>query len=494
MKQRIIAYTLPLLFIGSVSQAAPIELFEQDYKTITQTVLDNSGLSIFKGRDLIIEGITRSDNVADFEAKSTVVFNDKEQLKIEEVGEVVFTNYAENKGVATVISKSDYAVHSEIDGEDTILMKAKGITTQSQIDRENLHFKFSSQFPTLEMVNPDTEKPGIIHIEGLIGEGKYGFKDNFEKIDTLKGTYKTDKIIVEVDDGSSAVKIDVANALIDTELNYAENLQKSIFELNDIEVLSRYSNETSATKVNLGNFSYHTGADIREDAPAIFAELRVKDLKIVPKESELVTEFGDFSFDMIVTPLVADLFEKLSAAGINDFSNLDASYQDAYALLKEFLTDNSAIEFQLDGKLGDHHAKKFLSITPKAALIDKLASIDINDDAAMDQVFAGLTFFEFVEKYITAIDLDITSSKAYILEFGSNVLLASGEEATMPAARKSMQEFYQQMQLLAVMFSADAPLVEFTTEGLRVHIQYKDQVWIVNGKEMDLEAIASLFN
>ena len=232
MKQRIIAYTLPLLFIGSVSQAAPIELFEQDYKTITQTVLDNSGLSIFKGRDLIIEGITRSDNVADFEAKSTVVFNDKELLKIEEVGEVVFTNYAENKGVATVISKSDYAVHSEIDGEDTILMKAKGITTQSQIDRENLHFKFSSQFPTLEMVNPDTEKPGIIHIEGLIGEGKYGFKDNFEKIDTLKGTYKTDKIIVEVDDGSSTVKIDVANALIDTELNYAENLQKSIFELN----------------------------------------------------------------------------------------------------------------------------------------------------------------------------------------------------------------------------------------------------------------------
>ena len=57
-----------------------------------------------------------------------------------------------------------------------------------------------------------------------------------------------------------------------------------------------------------------------------------------------------------------------------------------------------------------------------------------------------------------------------------------------------MQEFYQQMQLLAVMFSADAPLVEFTTDGLRVHIQYKDQVWIVNGKEMDLEAIASLFN
>src|SRR5699024_12193037 len=115
---------------------------------------------------------TRSDNVADFEAKSTVVFNDKEQLKIEEVGEVVFTNYAENKGVATVISKSDYAVHSEIKGEDTILMKAKGITTQSQIDRENLHFKFSSQFPTLEMVNHDMEKPSNIKDRKLDGYAK----------------------------------------------------------------------------------------------------------------------------------------------------------------------------------------------------------------------------------------------------------------------------------------------------------------------------------
>lgn len=494
MKQRIIAYTLPLLLIGSVSYAAPIALFEEDYQTITETVLDNSGLSIFKDRDLTIEGITRSDNVADFEAKSTISFNDKERLEVQEIGEVVFTNYAENKGVATLISKSDYTVHSEIDGEDSILMTAKGVTTQSQIDRENLQFKFSTQFPALELVNPDAAKPGVIRIEGLVGDGQYGFKDNFEKIDTLKGLYKTDKIIVEVDDGSSAVKVDIANALLDTELNYAQNIQQSVLELNEIEVLSRYSNETAVTKINVGNFSYHAGANMRDDAPTIFAELGVKDLKIVPKERELVTEFGDFSFDIVLTPLAADLFEKLSAAGINDFSNLDASYQDAYALLKEFITDGSAIKFQLDGKLGDHQAKKFLSITPKPALIEKLAAIDISDDTAMDQAFAGLTFFEFVEQYISAIELDMTASKAYILEFGSNVLLAAGEEETMAAAKKSMQEFYQQMQLMAMMFSAEAPLVDFTADGLRVHIQYQDQTWIVNGKEMDLEALANLLN
>lgn len=493
MKKRILAVTFPLI-LGGVSYASSIELFEKDYTTITETVLDASGLAIFKDRELIIEGVTRTDNMADFEANSQINFNEKENLQIKEIGEVVFTNYADNKGVATIISNSDYVLHSQVEGADSILMTAKGVATQSQIDRENQHFKFSSQFPVLEITNPDTTKPGRIRIEGLVGEGNYGFKDNFEKIDALKGTYKTGNILVEVNDQNSDVKINIHDLLLDTALDYSTNIQKSIFELNEIEILSADSGDSAATKINLGKLAYHTGAEIRGNAPTIFADVAVNDIQIVPKNREVVTKFGDLSFDLLLTPLAADLFEKLAEAGINDFSNFDASYKDAFALFKDYVVDNTAMEFHIDGKIEGHEAKKFLSITPKAILIEKLASVDITDDAAIDQLFAGLSFFEFVNKYIAAIELDITSSKAYVIEFGSNLLLAAGEEETMDAARASMQEMYQQMQLMAMMLSAEAPLVEFVGDGLRVHIQYKDQAWIVNGKPLDLEALAGLLN
>lgn len=494
MKKSILALALPFLFLGNSSYASPIELFEQDYQAITETVLDASGLAIFKDRELNVKGTTRSDNVADFEANSKISFNEKENLHIKETGEVVFTNYADNKGVATVISKSDYTFYSNIEGSDSVLMAAKGVATQSQIDRENQNFKFSSQFPTLEIINPDTQKSGRVRIEGLVGEGDYGFKDNFEKIKTIKGTYKTGKILVEVDDQMSAAKVNINDLLLDTELNYGAKVQKSIFELNGIEVLSSDSGDAAATKINLEKIAYHTGAEIRNDAPMIFAEIAVKDIQIAPKNREVVAKFGDLSFDLFLTPLTNDLFDKLAEAGVQDFSNFDASYKEAFALFKEYIVDGTAMEFHIDGKLGDHQAKKFLSITPKPALIEKLAMVDLTDDAAMDQLFAGLTFFEFVNQYIESIELDISSPKAYIIEFGSNLLLAVGEEETMDDARRMMQETYQQMQLMAMMLSAEAPLVEFVGDGLRVHIQYQDGAWIVNGKPLDLEALAGLLN
>lgn len=494
MKKRILAFTLPLLLAGGVSYASPLELFEQDYTTINETVLDSSGAKFFKDRELSVKGVTRTDNVADFEVNSKINFNDKENLKIKEVGEVVFTNYAKNKGVATIISSSDYTLHSNVDGVDSILMEAKGVSVQSQIDRENQHFKSSGQFPVLEIINPDSTKPGRIKVDGLVGDVDYGFKDDFQKMDALKAVYKTGNILVEVSDQTSDVKIKVADSLFDVEMNHAEKIQKSIFELNGIEVLSADSGEAVGTKIDLDKVTYRTGFDVQNEASAIFAEIGVKGIQIAPKDREIVAQFGDFSFNTILTPLASDIFDKLADSGIQEIGGFDATYKEAFAMFKEYVVDGSAMEFHIDGKLGEHSAKNFLSITPKPEFIEKLVAVDITDDAALDELFAGLSFFEFVNQYIDKIDLDMTSSKAYIIELGSNFLLASGEEDNMPAARKTMQESYQQMQLMAMMLSAEAPLIEFVGDGLRVHIQYKDQAWIVNGKELDLEAIAGLLN
>lgn len=150
------------------------------------------------------------------------------------------------------------------------------------------------------------------------------------------------------------------------------------------------------------------------------------------------------------------------------------------------------MEVHLSGEHSGHNTKQLLSITPKMALIEKLSSVDMADTEAMDDLFAGLSFFEFIEQYMDEIKVDVSLQKNYIVEFGSNVLLASGEAENMDAARRQMKEFYQQFQLMAMLINAETSVVEFVEDGVRIQIQYKNNIWYVNGKEFDLELISAL--
>lgn len=150
------------------------------------------------------------------------------------------------------------------------------------------------------------------------------------------------------------------------------------------------------------------------------------------------------------------------------------------------------MEVHLSGEHSGHNTKQLLSITPKMALIEKLSSVDMADTEAMDELFAGLSFFEFIEQYMDEIKVDVSLQKNYIVEFGSNVLLASGEAENMDAARRQMKEFYQQFQLMALLINAETSVVEFVEDGVRIQIQYKNNIWYVNGKEFDLELISAL--
>lgn len=150
------------------------------------------------------------------------------------------------------------------------------------------------------------------------------------------------------------------------------------------------------------------------------------------------------------------------------------------------------MEVHLSGEHSGHNTKQLLSITPKMALIEKLSSVDMADTEAMDELFAGLSFFEFIEQYMDEIKVDVSLQKNYIVEFGSNVLLASGEAENMDAARRQMKEFYQQFQLMAMLINAETSVVEFVEDGVRIQIQYKNNIWYVNGKEFDLELISAL--
>lgn len=150
------------------------------------------------------------------------------------------------------------------------------------------------------------------------------------------------------------------------------------------------------------------------------------------------------------------------------------------------------MEVHLSGEHSGHNTKQLLSITPKMAFIEKLSGVDMADTEAMDELFAGLSFFEFIEQYMDEINVDVALQKNYIIEFGSNILLASGEAENMDVARRQMKEFYQQFQLMAMLINAETSVVEFVEDGVRVQIQYKDKIWYVNGKEFDLELISAL--
>ncbi|MHC5224695.1 YdgA family protein [Ignatzschineria sp. LJL83] len=494
MKKRILACALPLLLLGNSSYASSsLELFEQDYKTITETSLKSMGIGALNNADIQIKGAMRTDKVADFEVKSSIIFNDKENLQWTDTGEVVFTNYAENKGVATIILNSQYDLYSNIDGQDTILMSGREIKTQSQFDRENLQVKFSSQYPRLEMSNPNADKKGLIVAEGLVADGIYGFKDDFKEIERFKVIYKSDKVSIEVEDDTTNAIVNIGSTFADMEQNNAEKIQKTIFELKDIQVLSTNYQMANAEFL-LDKIAYQAAVEVRNDQVITYGNFDVNNIKIKPANNDVTAKFGDVSINVELAPLADDLFENLVVLQQLDLNSLGENYStEIWKILKGYFTDESSLTFDIDGKLDGHTAKKTLMITPKPALIEKLSEIDFSDTADMDAAFAGLSFFQFVEQYIEAIDLKVNISKPYFIELGSNVLLAGGEEASIESARKTMNDNYMQFQLMAVMLTAGAPLIEFVDDSIKVNVQYNDNAWMVNGQPFDLEAIANLF-
>lgn len=494
MKKRILACTLPLLLLVNGSYASSsLELFEKDYQSITETTLKSLGLNVLSDLDMTVKGEMRTDKVADFTANSSIVFNDKENLQWTDVGEVVFTNYAENKGVATIILNSQYNMHSNIEGEDVILLSAEGIQTQSQFDRENLQVKFATQYPKFMMSNPDKNKKGIIVVEGITADGSYGFKNDFKEIEKFKVAYKTDQVAIEVEDEETTAEINIGNVFADIEQNNAEKIQKTLIELNKLQVLSTNYDEANA-ELLLDKVIYQAGAEVRNEVVTTYARFDVNGIEVNPVNNNISTNFGDVAVNITIAPLADNIFENFAAIQELDFKSLGGDYSaEVWEILKNYFTDESSLTFDVEGKLSHHDAKKTLMITPKSALIEKLSEIDFTDTAAMDAAFAGLSFFQFVEQYIEEIDLKVNVSKPYFIEFGSNVLLVSGDEVSVEAARKTMNDNYMQFQLMAVMLTAGAPIIEFVDDSIKVNVQYSDNTWMVNGKPFDLEAIANLF-
>ena len=491
MKKRTLPLTLSmLLFSGHLAYAGPVDTFEQDYQKIAETTLDaTKALSLFSEREITVKGDARSENIADFEANSAINFNENERLSVKEIGEVVFTNYAADKGVATIISTSDYQLTSKKGDTQSVLMTVKGVNTQSQIDRENLHYKFASQFPTITLTNPDTDKRGVISVENFTVTGDYGFEEDFSKLKDLKGHYQTGAITIDLEDDDRAAKVTVESLMLDSEIKNNAAYQKSVFEVNKLNVVSMDEGNPVAN-VSIDKIVYNAGAEMKDGAPYVYGDFTLTDLKVAPVERTIEASFGDITLDFRATPLAADIFNKLaygndSIEGLNDYSA-------SFGLLKDYLVEGSTLEVRLNGEHSGYNTKQLLTLTPKMALIEKLSTVNMADDDAMGELFAGLSFFEFIEQYMDEIKVDLSLQKNYIIEFGSNILLASGEAENMDAARRQMKDFYQQFQLMAMLINAETSVVEFVEDGVRVQIQYKDKVWYVNGKEFDLELISAL--
>ena len=84
--------------------------------------------------------------------------------------------------------------------------------------------------------------------------------------------------------------------------------------------------------------------------------------------------------------------------------------------------------------------------------------------------------------------------KSYFINLGSNVLLSQGEADNQEAAKRQMNEFYKEFMVLAMVINSGMPVIEFSPQGISSDIRYNGGVWSVNGQEIDLELIASMFS
>ncbi len=494
MKKRILAYTLPfLLGAGGIVSAAPIALFEQDYAKIMEASLNASILSQFKERSIELQSVVQSENVADFTAELNIVLNENENFQSTEKGEIVFTNYAENKGVATIISKGNMIVNSLREGSsNSILAEIEGINTQSQIDRENKSYKFAVQYPKITLVNPDVETKGTVVIEDAVADGIYGFEGNFDRVKTIDAAYKSGKVTIDVEDASRAVEVSVANTLATVKVDNQASIQKSVMEAIEPKVIST-THDGTAYEFSLDKLTYTAGADVVDSGPRVYGDFNFKNIVIKPDGRDQNVHFGDVVLDIKLTSLTQDLFEKLETLSVNGLSSFDSTSFSEVFKVQDYFVEGSAFEFSVNGELADSTAKNSVRIVPKVALINRLAETDLEDEAAVSNLFAGLGFFDFVKQYIAEIDVDVKVKQKYIMEFGSNILLAQGEHETIESARTDMKEVYQQFMFMAMMANSETPVVEFVDEGISINIQYRDGVWTINGHVVDLESLASLF-
>lgn len=492
MKKTIIAYALPLLFAVNLSEASPVALFEKDYESIAKAVTNGSMMPEFEGQIIEIEALEKSDNVAEFNTHYEVIFNDQEALKLTEKGEVVFTNYAEDKGVATIISTIDLLIDKNEEGVNKELFRVDGIKGQSQIDRENRQYKGAAQFPKMALTNPDPDKKGIISIEGLTVDGTYGFNDDFTKIKTVNSVTKSGSIVVDIDDQKNHAKILADSSSIVSQVDNAGKVQKMLFEIIAPKIFNAESgmpfNELTFDKI-----SYEAGANVGDKGPTIYGDFALKNFILKLANSDHQGLLGDFSLDVQLTGLTEDLFEKLEDLSVSNMNPLEeGSIQEVFNL-QEYAVAGSAIQVGLKGDLAGKGTENMVRIVPNTALIEVLTSLDLEDPEALNQQFEGLSFFQFVNQYIDEIDIDLAAKSDYIREMGAHIIFAQGEHTSIESARAEMKEAYQQFMFVAAMINAETPIIEFVGNGIHVNIQYKNNVWYVNGKETDLELIASLF-
>lgn len=492
MKKRLLAYTLPfLLGAGSIAQAAPVELFEEDYARISEAALNVSALAQFKDRDIVLQSLVQSENVADFTAQTDIALNDSERLQWIDKGEVVFTNYAQNKGVATIISKGNMVVNSVRDGIDSVLVKIDGINNQSQIDRENKSYKFAIQFPKIEITHPEGAEKGVVVIEEGTTDGLYGFDDNFEKLKTMDASYKTGKIAIDVKDDSRDVNVAIESSVATIEIDNQASIQKTVLEIIKPIVVSKVDN-IQAYEASLEKFVYTAGADLDDTGPRVYGDFLLKDILVKLDATKKEVKFGDVVIDVQLTALTKDLFTKLEGLSVNGLSSFDGSNFNEVFKVQDYFVEGSALEIAINGDFADSTAKNYLRIEPNTAFIERISAVDLEDEDAVAELFSGLGFFEFVKQYIAEISVDVKVKQKYIMEFGSNILLAQGEHETIESARKEMKDVYQQFMFMAMMANSETSVVEFVDEGISINIQYRDGVWTINGNVVDLEALSGL--
>ncbi len=491
MKKKLLAYAVPLLLTtGQFATAAPVELFAQDYETITNTLMDKSYGFFTKEIDTTLDAEAVSENIANFQATTSLLLQDDEtNVTATENGEVVFTNYAEGKGAATILSKVELVVAKE----NNALFTLQDIAQQTQIDRENLQYKFTQQYPEILLEAPTLES-GSIQIAGAEGRGLFTFTDNFKVVENFDSSYQIGKITLKNEEKGLRSLI-FNDTTISSVIKPSDLYQKTEVIVNGIalEMMPEALTESGFSHLNIGQFTYDSGVERVAGNAGIFNHFVVKDLKVKPVVSATDVTLGDIKVGFNIQPVTNDILSQGFIAMSNEYL-LNADQVNPYAYLQKVFVKGSALKITLEGELAGFGSQNALSITPSSQLIDQLAKVDfINNPGAVDEMFSGLTFFEFVNQYIDAIDLQLSVDQNYVIELGSNILIATGKHVSQDNARKEMRELYQQFQLMATLINAETPLVEFVGGKARIHVQYQNGTWLVNDQVVDLEAIAALF-
>ncbi len=499
MKKNILQLALIISLGGlSYAQGSPVELFEKDYSAIQKEIM-RPYIGAFSADNVTYKALSSSDEQVDYSVKSLLNLSHRAEdiVELSEEGAALFTNYSEKGGMATLRSKVSLLVTVLGDNDRRFSFKLEEGDMQGQIDRAAKRYERSVEFGNQR--KPLTSfglEDGELKIKGIHNQTQYNFDEDFNSLLSWNNHFDgRDLELVFDNNNRRRGKLNAQKGTLVQKYEAENNYAQTLFELQDLSLTKLMAPETLREFFS-PRFKAMNKVEKNHDQLEYRGEFKLDEVVLKQKGLKSDIRFGNFEFNYNLAPISEDYFSNLekSAEKVSELRYQETlDNEQAFAILSDMLSnyiiDGTTLNAQFKAHYQESEFRGDLAVVPNKDLVEM-----IHSGEKLEDLLEADEFPDFVTQYVDSLYLKADLPKSYFAEVASSFLMAEGEFKDRDSARKGAELLFEQgMMLLSLMDQGDVDAFKITDEGIAVEIQYKDQLWNVNGKTLSSDEIRQYF-